>query len=178
MAKEHNCRSMLLGLSSLSDSETTENLEQLIHQVNCDVVVFRQPSVGWNVRQARRILIPVGGFSDHDALRARIAGSLWRASQPEMHFLQILPEDTNEATLLRNEKNLKRFSNRIIPGETTVEVLRDNNPQTALLREAQTHDLVIMGLGKSGKNRRVFGDISLSLARDTSTALIFISHKS
>lgn len=178
VVKEHNCRSILLGLSSLSSEKTTGNLEQLIHQVQCDVVVFRQPSVGWNVRQARRVLIPVGGFSDHDALRARIAGSLWRASQPEIHFVQILPENTDEATYRRNEKNLKRFSGRIIPGGSTAEIVRDDDPKAALLRQAGSHDLIIMGLGKADINRRVFGDISLSLARETNTALIFISHHS
>ncbi|MFW6346973.1 MAG: amino acid permease [Cyclonatronaceae bacterium] len=178
VAEEHNCRSILLGLSSLSESQTTENLEKLIHQVRCDVAIFRQPSVGWNITRARRILIPVAGFSDHDALRARIAGSLWRASQPEMHFVQIVPEETDAATFQRNEKALKRFSTRIIPGSTTAEVLRHNDPKAALLEQARAHDLVIIGLGKTKDGRRIFGDLSLSLARQTSTGLIFISHVS
>lgn len=178
VVKEHNCRSILLGLSSLSETQTTENLEQMIQQVSCDVVVFRQPSVGWDVTQARRVLIPVGGFSDHDALRARIAGSLWRASQPEMHFIQMMPADASAADLKRSEKRLKRFASRLIPGPITAEVLPEADHRGRLLRLAKEHDLVILGLGDARKGRRVFGDISLSLARETNTALIFISHKS
>jgi hypothetical protein len=34
-----------------------------------------------------------------------------------------------------------------------------------------------MGLGKPGSTNRVFGRISISLAKETDTALIFISKK-
>jgi basic amino acid/polyamine antiporter, APA family len=177
VAKTHNCRSLLLGLSSLEDVNTSQNLEKLVRNVKSDVVVFRQPYSGWKVTEARKILIPVAGFSSHDPLRARIAASLWRASQPEITFLQILPSNTPEVFRRKNEADLARFSGRIIPGKTETRIILSDDIKDELVRQTSEHDLVIMGLGKPGSTNKVFGSISISLAKETNTALIFISKK-
>ncbi len=70
---------------------TLQNLEKLVKHVKADVVVFRQPYSGWKITAARKVLIPVAGFESHDPLRASVAASLWRTSQPEITFIQILP---------------------------------------------------------------------------------------
>jgi len=177
VAKVHNCRSLLLGLSSLEEFETSQNLEQLVRNVKSDVVVFRQPYSGWKITEVRRVLIPVAGFSSHDPLRARIAASIWRTSQPEMTFVQILPASTPEEIVNKNKVRLSRFAGRIIPGKVEVKILRNDDPKTELINQAQEHDLVIMGLGKPGIHQKAFGSISLALAQKTDTALIFISKK-
>lgn len=177
VVKEHRCRSMLLGLSSFSELETTQNLEKLVQNVKCDVVVFRQPFSGWKITDVKRILVPVGGLSDHDALRARVLGSLWRANQPEITFIQIVREDTPEEKIKRNEKNLKRFTGRIIPGPSNAEIIKSNDVTGTLIRLTRENDLIVMGLGKTGPKQRAFGHITLALAKETDTAMILISHK-
>lgn len=177
VVKTHNCRSLLLGLSSLEDFETSQNLEKLVHNVKSDVVVLRQPFTGWNITETHKILIPVAGFSSHDPLRVRIAASLWRASQPEITFMQILPSNTPEVTRKKNEADLLRFSERIIPGKTKTKIILSDDMKDELVRQSKEHDLVIMGLGKPGSSNRVFGSITISLAKETETALIFISKK-
>jgi basic amino acid/polyamine antiporter, APA family len=177
VAKVHNCRSLLLGLSNLEDFETSQNLEKLVRNVKSDVVVFRQPYSGWKITEAKKVLIPVAGLSSHDPLRARVAASLWRASQPEMTFVQILPSDTPEETVKKNTVQLSRFAGRIIPGKIDVKILRNDDVKSELILQTQEHDLVIMGLGKPGVHEKAFGGISLALAEKTDTALIFISKK-
>lgn len=177
VAKVHNCRSLLLGLSDLNDIQTNENLEQLVKQVNADVVVFRQPYSGWKITNVQKVLIPVAGFSSHDPLRARVAASLWRTAQPEITFLQILPEGTPLEKVLGNEVKLHRFASRIIPGQTKVQVITSNNVKEELITQARQHDLVIMGLRKPGTHEKAFGDVPLALAEKTEAALIFISRK-
>jgi basic amino acid/polyamine antiporter, APA family len=177
VAKTHHCRSMLLGLSNLEDVNTSQNLEKLVRNVKSDVVVFRQPYTGWKITEARKILIPVAGFSSHDPLRARIAASLWRASQPEITFMQLLPSNTPDVIRRKNETDLARFSGRIIPGKTITKIILSDDINGELVRQASEYDLVIMGLGKPGSTNRVFGRISISLAKETDTALIFISKK-
>ena len=177
VAKVHNCRSLLLGLSDLNDIETNANLEKLVKNVNSDVVVFRQPFSGWKITDARKILIPVAGLDSNDPLRARMAASLWRASQPEITFVQILPSNTPEETIRNNQQRLSRFAGRIIPGKTEVRIIPDDNVQDQLINLSLEHDLVIMGLGKAGKNEKAFGALSLNLASNTDSALIFISKK-
>jgi APA family basic amino acid/polyamine antiporter len=177
VAKVHNCRSLLLGLSDLSDFQTSQNLEKLVKNVKSDVVVFRQPFSGWKITEARKVLIPVAGLDSHDTLRARVAASLWRASQPEITFIQVLPSNTPQETLQKNHSRLSRFAGRIIPGKTEVRIIPNDDAKSELIKQATEHDLVIMGLGKPGKNEKAFGNIALSLAEETNTALIFISKK-
>jgi len=177
VAKVHNCRSLLLGLSDLSDIQTSQNLEKLVKHVKSDVVVFRQPYSGWKITGVKKVLIPVAGFSSHDTLRARIAASLWRSSQPELKFIQILPSDTSEEIIKKNHQKLTRFASRIIPGKVEVEVIPNDQVISELVSQTKQHDLVIMGLGKPTANEKAFGKVALELAEKTDTALIFISKK-
>lgn len=175
VAKVHQCRSLLLGLSDLNDLQTSQNLEKLVKRVKCDVVVFRQPHSGWQVTEAKKILIPVAGFGSHDTLRARIAATLWRTSQPDITFLQILPANTTKNDLAKNQKKLSQFSARIIPGKTEAKIILSDNVKDELIQQAENHDLMIMGLGKAGPNEKVFGKLVLELAEKTTSGLIFIS---
>lgn len=177
VVKVHNCRSLLLGLSDLNDFETNQNLEKLVKHIKSDVVVFRQPFSGWKITEARKVLIPVAGFGSHDPLRARVAASLWRTSQPEITFIQILPSNTPEKIIQRNHVRLARFAGRIIPGNINVRIIPNDNVREELIEQTAQHDLVIMGLGKPGANEKAFGKIALDLAEKTNTALIFISNK-
>ena len=173
----HNCRSLLLGLSDLNDDETSQNLEKLVKHVKSDVVVFRQPYSGWKITEAKKVLIPVAGFSSHDTLRARIAASLWRSSQPEMKFIQILPSDTAEEIIKKNHQRLTRFASRIIPGKVEVEVIPSDDVINELVTQSNQHDLVIMGLGKPTAKEKAFGKVAMELAENSDSALIFISKK-
>ena len=175
VARVHNCRSLLIGLSSLTDLQTNQNLEKLVKRVKCDVVVFRQPFSGWQVTQAKNILVPVAGFGSHDSLRARIVASIWRNSQPDITFLQILPKSSSSEVLKKNQKKLEQFSRQIIPGSTTAKIVLSDNVQEELINQANQHDLMIMGLGKPGPNQKAFGNIVLELAEKTQKGLIFIS---
>ena len=177
VAKVHNCRSLMLGLSDLNDAQTSENLEKLVKNVRSDVVVFRQPFSGWKITDARKILIPVAGLDSNDPLRARVAASLWRASQPDITFVQILPSNTPDEKIRNNHKRLSRFAGRIIPGKTEVRILTSDNVIDELIKQSQEHDLVIMGLAKAGLHEKAFGNIVHVLAEETDTALIFISKK-
>tara|TARA_R100001143_G_scaffold63593_1_gene73094 strand:+ start:7703 stop:9925 length:2223 start_codon:yes stop_codon:yes gene_type:complete len=174
--KIHRCRSVLLGLSNFSELHTTQNLEKLIKQVKCDVVVFRQPYSGWKIESAKKILIPVTGVGSHDSLRARVAASLWRTYQPEFTFFQILPSNTPIKVKEKKEQELGRFSSRIIPGNSEVKIILSDDVKNELIRQTAEHDMVIMGLGKAGPKREVFGEITLDMAEKTDTALLFISH--
>lgn len=177
VAKTHHCRSLLLGLSDINDLKTCQNLEKLVRNVKSDVVVFRQPYSGWKITEVQNVLIPVAGFDSHDSLRARVAASIWRASRPNITFLQILPTNTTEEKRKKNQTNLSRFSGRIIPGKTEAKIILSDDVRAELIRQSEIHDLVIMGLGNPGPHEKAFGEIALSLAEETESALIFISKK-
>ncbi|MCA1802623.1 MAG: hypothetical protein LC662_09200 [Rhodothermaceae bacterium] len=106
-----------------------------------------------------------------------MAASLWRASQPDITFLQILPTNTSNEKVRKSQKDLSRFSGRIIPGKTEARIVLSDDVKGELVRQTAEHDLVIMGLGKPGPNEKAFGSIPLSMAEETNSALIFISNK-
>jgi basic amino acid/polyamine antiporter, APA family len=117
VVKVHRCRSVLLGLSSLHELQTNQNLEKLVKRVKCDVVVFRQPYSGWDIKEVKKVLIPVAGLSSHDTLRARVAASLWRSFQPEMTFLQILPSKTPDEIVKKNQRGPGQVFRAYYPGK-------------------------------------------------------------
>lgn len=177
VAKLHRCKSILIGLSNITEPKIRKNIEKLVHSVECDVVIFRQPFSGWEISNVKKILVPVAGFSEHDLLRARILASLWRENHPMVSFVQILPANTSKEVVAKSRKKLHSFASQIIPEKVDTRVYLDDQPQELLISLSNNSDLVIVGLSKPGPNIPVLGNLSVALAKDTSCGLIFISRK-
>lgn len=176
VAQVHDCESLLLGLSDFTDRQTSSQLEQLASQVNSDVIVLRPLEKGWDVTSVKRVLAPVSGYRTHDALRARLLSSLWRAAQPEITFLQVLPEGTETAVQQKTSSALQRYASEEAPGNPQARVICHTDITEAITQEARAHDLVILGLQRVGR-QRVFGDITYRVAQETTCAIILISRK-
>ena len=177
VAKLHRCKSILIGLSNITELQIQKNIQKLVNTVECDVVIFRQPFIGWEISAVKKILVPVAGFSEHDLLRARILASLWRENHPMVSFVQILPTNTPAEVVGKCRKKLNSFASQIIPEKTDTQVFLDDNPKELLISLSNKSDLVILGLTKPGPNRPVLGSLPVALATETSCGLIFISRK-
>ncbi len=176
VARLHACESLLLGLSDFTEDKTAAELEQLMNDVQSDVVVLRPPQSGWRISEANRILVPVGGHGGHDSLRARLLSSLWRASEREITFMQIVPASTSAQALKRIHQELLLFAQEEVPGTPNIEIILQSGPVAEEVAGlAQNYDLVVLGLPRLSHRRRVFGDVTLAIARDTACALIMIS---
>ncbi|MCC5925080.1 MAG: amino acid permease [Bacteroidetes bacterium] len=176
VARSHRCQTLLLGPGDFSDEKTTQKLEDLITRVPCDVVVLRQPYSGWKISEAKRVLIPVGGFDKHDLLRARITASLWRNFRPEITFLQILPENATAADIRKQRRLIQHFGEEIVPAGFKSTIILSNDVKESLVYETANHDLMIMGLGRLAPGDKAFGTIPMEVILNTDTAVIFISH--
>ncbi|KPP95216.1 MAG: APC superfamily amino acid-polyamine transporter [Bacteroidetes bacterium HLUCCA01] len=176
VARAHRCQTLLIGPGEFTDEKTTRRLEQLISRVPCDVVVLRQPYTGWNISQARKILIPVAGFDKHDLLRARIAASIWRSYQPEITFQQLVPAGVSKKELRTQRRLLHRFAEEIIPTGFKTSIKQSTDIPATLVHEVSQHDLVIIGLGRLLPGDKAFGPIPMDIIKKTNTAAIFISH--
>jgi APA family basic amino acid/polyamine antiporter len=173
VARERNCERMLLGLTDLGGNSTVERLEELLNQVDCDLSILRAPP-RWDLSQVKRILVPVGGQGNHDELRARLLASLGRNKNGHINFLRIV----NPATSQADCKSLKRSLERSVPPEIahdfTVTVIRSAAVQETIMAHAMECDLVVLGLQRTGQQRKAFGQLSLDLARETETAMIML----
>ncbi|TVQ03309.1 MAG: amino acid permease [Balneolaceae bacterium] len=177
VAKLHRCKSILIGLSNITELQTQKDIDNLVKAVECDVVIFRQPFSGWKISDVKKILVPVAGFAEHDLLRARILASLWRENQPMVSFVQILPTNTPTDVVAKSRKKLHSFASQIIPGKKRSRIYLDDNPKELLISLSNKSDLVILGLTAPGPNRPVLGNLPIALATDTSCGLIFINRK-
>ncbi len=178
VAEEHDCGSLLIGLAARSDAPLDRELEDLINDVDCDVAVMRAPE-DWRVASAKRVLVPVGGRGEEHELRARLLATLCRDMPREIRFLTVMRPDAGEEEVANQVRTVTRAADLNIPGVATrVEVVRSDDPSSAILEEAATSDLLILGLRQSrSTGRKVFGKVTLRIARSAPCAVILLSRR-
>jgi basic amino acid/polyamine antiporter, APA family len=174
VSRIHRCQSLLLGLSNLNEEFTEKNLEELMSSVDSDVVILRAPQ-GWRLSEVNKILVPIGGRGDHDEVRARLLGSLYRTSPREITFIRVLPEKASQVEFDRALKGLGKIANDEVPGVPKVKIALNNNVINEITKNAAESDLVILGLQRLARRRKKFGKLALQIARETPCPLIMIS---
>ena len=176
IADEHRCESLLLGLPKTLDAAFDREVENLVNEVDCDVALMRAPA-DWRIGTAKRILVPVAGRGDVAELRARLLGSLCRESPRELVFLTVLPTTTHDDSILDMVKSVSHLADMNIPGKPTVEVVRSDDPATAILAEAVRCDLVILGLREARSGRRMLGTINRRIAFESPCAVMLLARR-
>ena len=176
VASIHRCESLLLGLSDLNEKNATSEIEKLMSRVDSDVVVLRAADE-WKMSSVKKVLVPVGGGGGQDRLRARLLGSLQYMGIDQISFLRLLPETTSDDSIQTTHKRLKRLAEDEGAENAEIIVARNNRPVDEIIRRAAENDLLILGLQRLGRRRKVFGDVVLKIARDTTCGLILINRK-
>jgi len=176
VAEVHQCDSLLMGFSHLSEDNVATPLDEVMNNVSCDVVVLRAPK-DWKLEKAGRILIPTGGRGVHDHLLARVVGSLHRAITRELTFLQILPEDISDKDRHFARKNLERMIDGFRVKTAKVIVDDHHSPVEAVVDHARKYDLIILGVQRVSRNRRLFGQFAMEVAHRTECPIIMISRR-
>jgi len=176
VAQTHRCESLLIGLSDLSEHASGAHLEALMSGVRCDVVVLRAAR-GWRLEGVRRVLVPIAGWGGHDVLRARLLGSLCRTGSREIVLMRVLPDGTLPAVERNAERGLKRIALDEVPGPAATEVVKSHDVTAEITRRAMESDLVILGLQRPGRRRKLFGDLTLQIARSTNSGIIMIGSR-
>ena len=178
VAEEHACGSLLIGLAARSDAPLDRELEDLINEVDCDVAVMRAPE-DWRVGEAKRVLVPVGGRGEEHELRARLLATLCRDMPREIRFLTVMRPDAGEDEVADQVRAVSRVADLAIPGVAIkVEVVKGEDPSAAILAEAGSSDLLVLGLRQSrSTGRKVFGKVTLRIARAAPCAVILLSRR-
>jgi len=177
VAEHYRCNSLLLGVGSLGKSLMTGPLEELMSRVEGDVVILRAPT-GWNVDEASRILVPAGGRRDQSPIRARLIGNFCRTAQREVTYLRVLPSTTDPAAERSARRELRRLARDEAPGVSTAAVTLKDDVVEEVVRRAADSDLLILGMQRLGRRRKVFGEMVLEIAQNTTCPLLMISRRS
>jgi amino acid transporter len=173
VAQTHRCESLLIGLSDLAEDASVSHLEELMSRVRCDVVVLRAAK-GWRLERVRRVLVPVAGWGGHDVLRARLLGSLCRTGSREIVLMRVLPYGTVPTVERSAERGLKRIALDEVPGPAVTEIVKSHDITAEITRRAMESDLAILGLQRSGRRGKLFGHLTLEIARSTNCGIIMI----
>jgi APA family basic amino acid/polyamine antiporter len=178
VARAHRCASVLLGMASLADADVRGRIEDLASRLPGNVVIFRAPSP-WRPRAVRRVLVPIGGRVVHNALRARLLNGLQQRVEGELtvQYLLVLPAATGEQERLR----VKRLWSRLVTDETSarsdVQVALNDDVASAILEAAAETDLVVLGLNRPDRRRRVFGPLTVRVIQGVHTAVMAIGQR-
>ncbi len=176
VAQLHRCESLLLGLGSFEDASKASHLEKLLHEVDSNVVLLRIPT-GWQPQDMRRVLVPVGGRRDQSYLRARLLGSLGRAANFEVIYLEIVPTDLTPDAATRLEHEVQKLADDESPGNSRVEIVRREDVGNALVERACDVDLVILGLQRRRRTHKMLGEIPERVARESGCGVLLISQR-
>jgi hypothetical protein len=176
VARIYRCESLLIGLSDLAQKAALQDLERLMSRVDANVVVLRA-NREWNLTAVKRALVPVGGRGGQDLLRARLLGSLHLMGVEEITFLRILPESAPEESLAHAQKWLRQLADDELTPQARIVVIRSDRPAEEIIRLSTEMDLLILGLQRKGRRKKVFGDRVLQIARGTSCGLILVNRR-
>ena len=176
VAERSRPESLLVGVGQLGPSLLTGPLEDLISRVDADVVVLRAPS-HWKLGQVRRILIPSGGRRDQSPIRARLLGHLCRTAEREVTFLRVLPSGAGPDEVRRADRELRKLANDEAPRVNQAVVTVGDDVVAEVGARAASSDLVILGLQRVDRRRRVFGQAVLDIAQAVRGPLLMISQR-
>lgn len=176
VARLHRCDSVLLGLSEISDDNHGTHLESLLGTLDANVVVLRS-NKDWRLTDAVKILVPIAGRGGHEHLRAQLLGSLMRSTKRELTFLRVLPNAASAEEVRHAKRDLRRLVDDEVREPCIVEVVQSDNALETVVERANESDLLILGVQRHGRHKKLFGDFTRQIARRTTSTIIVMSRR-
>jgi nucleotide-binding universal stress UspA family protein len=147
------------GGSSQPGSMLGRNIDDVIHRVNCKVLVVQQALH----EKPNRIIIPI---QDPQQVRFSLEGIGYVTGAPVVekvitHVFPIdSPEDVREAFLDQVRREVKQFEKRFpkTEGSIKVEGIQANDPVQAIVNAAKDYDYMVIGATRDGWLKRRFFD--------------------
>jgi glucosyl-3-phosphoglycerate synthase len=157
------------------DNVFSPTIDEVVRDGPCDIAVIKQRGIG----EVHRILAPVRG-GPHAELALGFADALGRAFQAEVDVLHVVPPDLSPTIRTQAERALTTFVHQQA-GEHLQPLLVDGpNVPLAILREAESADLVVMGAtvsptgGQEGPDSPLFGVLPETIARQATSTVVVV----
>ncbi len=176
VAKGHRCSGLLFGRPGI-DEAGLRALEDVMSSVDCDVTFLSAPPA-WRLAEVTRVIVPVGGRGQHSELRARLLGSLSRTAPRQVVWLRIVPPDASDVALEQARRHVAELAEHSTAGTPSVIVERAGDFSHAVAAHCRPTDLLVLGLRRPERGRRVFGELAPRIAAQVSCATVVISRGS
>jgi nucleotide-binding universal stress UspA family protein len=115
-------------------------IDEVVRESPCDIGVVKQRGA----RQIQRILVPVRG-GPHAELALRFADAIARRHDAQLVVLHLVPPGITLAVRAQAEHALAALIRQHVDGRGEGLLREATNVRTAILREAEQADLVVMG---------------------------------
>jgi glucosyl-3-phosphoglycerate synthase len=148
-------------------------IDEVVRDSPCDIAVVKQRGA----TEIKRILVPVRG-GPHAELAIRFADSIARTHDAKVVVLHLVPPGITSTVRAQAERALASFIKQHLKG-TGEAILREApNVRTAILKEAEKADLVVMGasaqpFGADGESY-LFGALPESIAARARPTVIVV----
>jgi len=163
------------GRRNAAENVFSPTIDEVVLDAPCDIAVIKQRGIG----AVRRIIAPVRGGPSAE-LALGIADVLGRAFQADVDVLHVVAPDVDRTVRAQAERALETFV-RQAGGEHLRPLVVDGpSVPTAILREAQTADLVVMGAtasasgGVEGPDSPLFGVLPETIAQLAASTVIVV----
>jgi nucleotide-binding universal stress UspA family protein len=148
-------------------------VHRVLQQCESDVAIF----VDRGFRTARRVLVPYLG-SGHDRLAMELAARMARSVEVHVTVLHIVPpmrgRDPRGVAAVRGMVD-EVFHDAAHKAGVTFRLIEDESPVGVVLHQAQTADLVIIGVAEEwGLESHLFGWRPERIARDCPSSLLLV----
>jgi glucosyl-3-phosphoglycerate synthase len=152
-------------------STISPTIDEVVRESPCDIAVVKQRGAS----EVRRILVPVRG-GPHAELALRVADALAQRYDATVAVMHLVPSGVTEAVRAQAEHALASFARQHVTAKHE-QVLREaSNVRTAILREADRADLVVMGAsappGDPGSS--LFGALPEAIAQRAKPTVIVV----
>jgi nucleotide-binding universal stress UspA family protein len=166
------------GPGSRSAAVFSPTIDAVVRESPCDIAVVKQRGV----EQVRSILVPVRG-GPHAELAMRLARDLGKRFGAQVNVLHVVPKGIGQRACQREQEALDRFVREHGGMRQVHGILREaTSVRTAIVSEAASHDLVVMGASAQPSNaapdgRFLFGSVADMVASKAKPTVIVVKTK-
>ena len=152
-------------------SVISPTIDEVVREAPCDIAVVKQRGA----RDIQRILVPVRG-GPHAELALRFANALAHRLDATVVVMHVVPAGVTEAVRAQAEHALASFVRQHLTARSEPILRETQNVRTAILREAERADLVVMGAsappGDAGSS--LFGALPEAIAQRAKPTVIVV----
>jgi glucosyl-3-phosphoglycerate synthase len=179
-ARDEGVDLILLGWSGRVDADSVlgTTIDEAVRNAPCDIAVAK----GVSIQAAKRILVPIRG-GPHAALAFKLATGLAERVDGIVTALRIErppgPGEPDEGSIASRERDREEFEAVLAtaprPDRVREVVVAASSVVEAILRQAESHQIVVMGASASAQDpSQIFGPIAEEVARRLDKGLVVV----
>jgi nucleotide-binding universal stress UspA family protein len=161
-----------------ADAVFSPTIDEVVRDAPCDIAVVKQRGV----KDVKRILTPVRG-GPHAELALSYAAALGRYFEAAVDVMHVVPEDVDPVIRAQAERALATFVRQHAGDPAQPLLVVGQDVSTAILKEAEKAELVVMGAAAlaatdiPGMDGALFGVLPEAIAQQARPTVIVVKTK-